>query len=228
MPYPVKRPMTRMAVPENPTRPSLTREQVLRTALSYVDELGLDALSMHKLGARLGVKAMSLYNHVDDKADLLNGLVELLWSEMAPTEGVDDWRQRLRAMADGIRETMRAHPAAASLLMTRPVLPVGALRIFKTHLDALEEAGFTRARAVQTVQAVVWYAFGSALSECCWSCAAAAAGSELARLRQVSRMLPGDVPDDLLQVAMEVCGDCDLDGSFELGLDLMLKGLEAG
>lgn len=217
--------MTKMATAENSSRPSLTREQILRAALAYVDELGLDALSMHKLGARLGVKGMSLYNHVEDKADLLNGLVELLWSEMAPTEGVGDWRQRLRAMANGIRETICAHPAAASLLMTRPVLPVGVLRIFKTHLDALEEAGFTRARAVQMVRAVVGYAFGAALSECCWSCAAS---SELARLRQVSRMLPADVPDDLLQVAIEVCGDCDLDGTFELGLDLMLKGLEAG
>ena len=220
--------MTANAPAEALARAPLNRQQILRAALAYVDELGLDALSMHKLGARLGVKAMSLYNYVDDKADLLNGLVELLWSEMAPTEGVGDWRQRLRAMANGIRETTRAHPAAASLLMTRLVLPVGALRIFKTHLDALEEAGFTRTRAVQTVRAVIGYAFGAARSECCWSCAAAAAGSELARLRQVSRLLPADVPDDLLQVAMEVCGDYDMDGSFELGLDLMLKGLEAG
>lgn len=220
--------MTANAPAEARARVPLSRQQILRAALAYVDELGLDALSMHKLGARLGVKAMSLYNHVDGKADLLNGMVELLWSEMAPTEGLGDWRQRLRAMANGIRETMRAHPSAASLVMTRPVLPVGALRIFKTHLDALEEAGFTRARAVQMVRAIVGYAFGAAISECCWSCAATAAASELARLRQVSRLLPGDVPDDLVQVAMEVCGDCDLDESFELGLDLMVKGLEAG
>jgi AcrR family transcriptional regulator len=220
--------MTTNAPAEAGVRPPLSRQQILRAALAYVDELGLDALSMHKLGARLGVQAMSLYNHVDDKADLLNGLVELLWSEMAPTEGVGDWRQRLRAMANGIRETMRAHPAAASLLMTRPVLPVGALRIFKAHLDALQGAGFARARAVQMVRAIAGYAFGAALCECCWSCPAPAAASELARLRQVSRMLPADVPDELLQVAMEVCGECDLDGSFELGLELMVKGLEAG
>lgn len=213
---------------EAPARAPLRRQQVLRAALAYVDELGLDALSMHKLGARLGVKAMSLYNHVDDKADLLNGLVELLWAEMVPAEGVGDWRDRLRGMADGIRKTLRAHPAAASLVMTRQVLPVGALRIFKIHLEALEEAGFTRAQAIQMVRAITGYAFGSALAESCWSCAAAAAASELGRLRQVSQLLPDDVPDDLLAVAMEVCGDCDLDGTFELGLDLMLKGLEAG
>lgn len=212
---------------EAPVRAPLTRRQILRAALAYVDELGIDALSMHKLGARLGVRGMALYNHVDDKADLLNGLIELLWAEMALNEGVADWRARLRAMANGIRKTMHAHPAAASLLMSRQVLPVGALHIFKIHLEALQEAGFSRAQAVQTVRAVCGYALGVALSECTWSCAPAAATSDLGRLREVSRMLPSEVPDDLLQVAMEVCGDCDMDASFEHGLELMLRGLEA-
>lgn len=211
-----------------PARTPLSRRQIAQAALDYVDEFGLDAMSMHKLGARLGVQAMSLYNHVEDKADLLNGMVELLWSEMAATEEAPDWRARLRSMARRIRGTMRAHPAAASLAMTRPILPVGALRIFKSHLEALEEAGFERSRAVETVRAIAGYAFGAALNECYWSCTAAARTNQLAWLRQVSRMLPSDVPDDLLQVAMEVCGECDLDRSFEHGLDLMVKGLEAG
>lgn len=211
-----------------PARTPLSRPQILQAALDYVDEFGLDAMSMHKLGARLGVQAMSLYNHVEDKADLLNGMVELLWSEMAATEEAPDWRARLRSMARRIRGTMRAHPAAASLAMTRPILPVGALRIFKSHLEALEEAGFERSRAVETVRAIAGYAFGAALNECYWSCTEAARTNQLAWLRQVSRMLPSDVPDDLLQVAMEVCGECDLDRSFEHGLDLMVKGLEAG
>lgn len=212
---------------EAPVRTPLNRQQVLLAALDHVDEFGLEALSMHKLGARLGVQAMSLYNHVEDKADLLDGLVDLLWAEMASIEGVADWRDRLRAMANGIRGTMREHRAAAPLLMTRSVLPVGALRIFKAHLEELEAAGFTRARAVEMVRAVAGYAFGVAIAECSWSCADPAAASQLARLRQVSRMLPNDVPDDLLQVAIEVCGECDMDRSFELGLDLMVKGLEA-
>jgi TetR/AcrR family transcriptional regulator, tetracycline repressor protein len=208
------------------TRTPLTREQVLRAALAYVDELGLDALSMHKLGARLGVRAMSLYNHVDGKGGLLDGLVELLWSDMASVGGASDWRQRLRDLAVAVRTTLARHPAAAPLVMTRPVLPVSALRIFKAHLDALERAGFSRRRAVEAVRAVLSYAFGSAISELCWSCAAAAAGSQLARLRRVNEMLPADVPDDLLAVAMDLCSECDPDGCFELGLGLMLQGLE--
>lgn len=208
-------------------RAPLTRDEILRAALTYSDELGLDALSMHKLGARLGVKAMSLYNHVDGKDGLLDGLVDLLWSEMRPGEGrEDDWRGRLRQLAQSVRETVRRHPSSAPLIMSRPVLPVGALRVFKAHLDALEQAGFSRQRAVEVVRTVVGYAFGAALSELCWSCAAAAAETQLGRLRRISQLLPDDVPEDLLAVAMDVCGNCDLDGSFVLGLDLMLAGLE--
>ena len=105
-------------------------------------------------------------------------------------------------------------------------MPVGALRIFKAHLDALQEAGFSRRRAAEVVRTVVAYAFGYALSELCWSCAGAATASELGRLRRVSQLLPADVPEDLLAVAMDVCGDCDLEEQFKLGLDLMLRGLE--
>ena len=214
---------------EAPTRAPLTREQVLRAALAFIDEFGLDALSMHKLGARLGVKAMSLYNHVDGKNGLLDGLVELLWSDMRPAPPPSaDWRQWLRAAAIAIRETMRSHPAAAPLVMSRPVLPLSALRVTKAQLDALQEAGFSRARAVEVIRAVLSYAFGYALSELCWSCAAAGADSELGRLRRVSALLPDDVPDDLLAVAMDVCGDRDLDAPFRLGLDLMLEGLRPG
>lgn len=72
---------------------------------------------------------------------------------------------------------------------------------------------------------VVAYALGSALSELCWSCAAGSTESELARLRRINRMLPSEVSDDLLAVAMDLCGECDLQGQFQLGLDLMLQGL---
>ncbi len=211
-----------------PARTPLSREQVLRAALAYVDELGLDALSMHKLGARLGVRAMSLYNHVEGKDGLLDGLVELLWTDLEPTKEPSDWRQRLRGLAEAAREMVRTHPAAAPLVMSRPVMPVAGLRIFKAQLDGLEQAGFSRRRAAEVVRTVVAYAFGYALSELCWSCAAAATDSELGRLRRVSQLLPADVPEDLLAVAMDVCGDCDLEGQFKLGLDLMLQGLEVG
>jgi AcrR family transcriptional regulator len=220
-----------MPIPTAPaaSRAPLTREQILRAALVHVDQVGLDGLSMHKLGARLGVKAMSLYNHVDGKDGLLDGLVDLLWSDMDASEALDgDWREALRRLARTVRDTMRRHPSAAPLMMSRPVLPVGALRVFRAQLDGLEAAGFSRRRAVEVVRAVASYAFGAALSELCWSCAAAATESDLARLRRVSQRLPDDVPEDLLAVAIEICGDCDLEAPFELGLDLMLRGLEPG
>src|SRR5258708_13407630 len=88
--------MTVTAESERLVRAPLSRQQVLRAALEYVDEHGLEALSMHKLGAALGVKAMSLYKHVADKDDLLDAIVELLWAEIPARRPPRDQRQAPR------------------------------------------------------------------------------------------------------------------------------------
>src|SRR5262245_47694458 len=84
--------------PASPSRPGLTRSRVVQTALAAVDEHGLDELSMHRLGAELGVKAMSLYNYVKGKDGLLDGIVELLWSEVGAKSPAPkaDWRVAMR------------------------------------------------------------------------------------------------------------------------------------
>src|SRR5438270_2408762 len=104
---------------------TLTRERVCEAALALVDEEGLDALSMRRLGTRLHVEAMSLYRHVRDKADLLDALHAAvlgdLAAELRPQAGPTDWRELLARLARALRKALLAHPKVVPLFATRPV-----------------------------------------------------------------------------------------------------------
>lgn len=210
------------------TRVRLNRERVVRAGLAYVDRHGLAELSLHKLGAELGVRAASLYNHVASKDDLLDGIVGRMWSEVeAELTESGHWRQMLGDLVHAIRRVLRAHPQAAPLLVRRSLVPIPALRAYETVLAALREAGFADDRATDVVRALGGYALGVTLSEVSWAAAAdVTKETERQRIRRVGAALPADVPDNLLDVAMRICGDCDFSGPFEMGLELMLLGLE--
>jgi AcrR family transcriptional regulator len=216
---------------EQAARASLTRERVLRAALAYADRHGLEALSMHKLGLELGVKAMSLYNHVQDKDDVLDGLVELLWREVAaepPTLG--DWRSVTRQLASSLRAVVHRHPHIAPLVMSRQLMPEPALIVCDTYLEAMRHGGVPEECALAFLRTVFAYGFGHALAElsCLPGGSTDGAGcDDLARLRRVTAMVPAHVPDNLVRVALKVCGDCDTEAQFAIGLDLMIRGLDS-
>lgn len=214
-----------------PSRSALNRQRVLRAALAYADHHGLEALSMHKLGVELGVKAMSLYNHVADKDDLLDGLVGLLWSEVAaedPPSG--DWKSAMRGLAISLRALVHRHPNVAPLIMSRQVMPEPALRVCDTYLQAMREGGVPEECAVPFLRTVFAYGIGHALAEL--SCLPAgspdgADSDDLARLRRITSLVPPEVPDHLVRVALKVCGECDMGAQFTIGVDLMIHGLDA-
>lgn len=212
-------------------RPSLNRLRVLEAALAYADEHGLDALSMHKLGDALGVRAMSLYNHVKDKDDVLDGLVELLWCEVeADTPVLDDWPTAMRGFAMSLRDVVLRHPKVAALVMSRQLMPEPALRVCEKYLDAMRDGGVPEECAVPFLRTVFSYGFGHTLAEL--SCLPGARGAEadcdeFTRLRRVSALVPPEVPEHLVRVAVKVCGDCDMSEQFTIGLNLMIHGLDA-
>lgn len=208
-------------------RTPLTRRRVLEAALAYVDEHGLDALTMRKLGAALGVEGTALYNHVEGKDGLLDGLVELLWSEVhAAAETGETWRDALRSTAHATRAMVHRHPHAAALLWTRSVMPTESLRVIATCLMGMERAGFDRQHAAQAVVTVAGHAFGYATMETQSGSSAACnrPETEAQKVRRVAAMLPSDVPDDLFDVGLAVCG-ADTDTQFEAGVDLIIAGL---
>ncbi len=214
---------------DSAARPRLTREKVLRAALKFVDANGLAALSMHKLGAELGVQGMSLYSHVASKDALLDGIVEAMtWEAEMPLADGTDWRDALRHLAREIRAVILRHPAAAPLLVSRPVMPTRRLEQVDAYRRLLMREGFTEDRALDVLRTVFMYAHGYALAEACYTrCAECGPwpGDELSQMRRVTQMVPRDAPDHLLRLAMLFCGRCDMDEQFSLGIDLMIRGL---
>jgi len=213
------------------SRPRLTRDKVLRAALEFVDANGLAALSMHKLGAELGVQGMSLYSHVASKDALLDGIVEAMTAEaeMPPADGTD-WRDALRHLAREIRGIILRHPAAAPLLVSRPVMPTRRLEQVDAYTRLLMQAGFTEDRAMDVLRTVVVYAHGYALVEACFTACAGCGPwpeDELGQMRRVTQMVPRNAPDHLLRLAMLFCGRCNMDDQFTLGIELMIRGLDA-
>ena len=210
-------------------RPRLTREKVLKAALEFVDANGLAALSMHKLGAELGVQGMSLYSHVASKDALLDGIVEAMtWEAEMPAAGMD-WRDALRHLAREIRGVILRHPAAAPLLVSRRVMPTRRLEQVDAYVRLLMRAGFTEDRAMDVLRTVVVYAHGYALVEACFTACADCGpwpADELGQIRRVTEMVPRDAPDHLLRLAILFCGRCDMDEQFSLGIDLMIRGLD--
>jgi TetR/AcrR family tetracycline transcriptional repressor len=199
-------------------RTPLSRERILEEALRFVDEHGLDALSMHKLGARLGVKGMSLYNHVQGKDDVLDGLVETMWAEIEDAAPATvDWRQGFRGVGHAIRDTVRGHPRAAVLLTSRALMPEAALRTVRDHIAAAVAAGEPVENAHALLRTVTTYALGTALAYCNWEhCGVDSPPT-------VGGLLRPDVSEELAAVAHVFCGQADPDAQFELGLDLMLR-----
>jgi AcrR family transcriptional regulator len=208
-------------------RATLSRQLILRGALGYVDEHGLESLSMHKLAASLGVRAMSLYKYVESKDDLLGGVVELMWSEV-PTAHADDWRTVIRQIAESLRDLVYRHPKAAPLLTTRQSLLEHPLLICQSALKAMRDGGVPEECAVTLLRVVFPYAIGYALAELSLPTAPGEAPcGDIALVRRVVGMLPSHCSDDLVRTALLLCGDCNLGDQFHVGVDLMVRGLTA-
>src|SRR4051812_33503120 len=99
-------------------RVPLSRERVLQAAVAFADENGVESLSMRKLGEALGVEAMSLYNHVANKVDLLDGMIDVVFSEIELPSGTD-WRTAMRRRAISAREVLSRHRWALRLMESR-------------------------------------------------------------------------------------------------------------
>ncbi|WP_034271481.1 TetR/AcrR family transcriptional regulator [Haloechinothrix halophila] len=204
-------------------RAPLTRERIIDAALRYIDSHGLGELSMHKLGAELGVKAMSLYKHVVNKDDLLDGVVEQLWSEVEDAALVDgDWRKGYESFAYSLREMVHRHPGAAFLITSHGIMPASSLRCIQAHITAATDSGVSEERAYAWLRTITSFALGTAFNDVAWS-----SSQQECQPNTVAELVRPDVPPELVAVAEIFCGQADPDAQFELGLDLMLRGIDS-
>jgi AcrR family transcriptional regulator len=125
----------------------LSREKVLAAALAIADAEGLDALSFRRLAGQLGVTPMALYRYVDDKEALLDGIGDIVLSELELPEPRGDWREQLRAAAWSFRAVLVAHPAVVPIFLRRPLLTPAGLRSANAVVGIFRRAGFSPEQA---------------------------------------------------------------------------------
>jgi AcrR family transcriptional regulator len=206
-------------------RAPLSRERVLRAALVLADMGGIESLTMRKLGQELQVEAMSLYNHVAGKDDILDGIVDLVFSEIALPSDRADWKAAARQRAISAREALLRHPWATSLMHSRTNPGTASLRHHDSVLGGLRKAGFTLVMAAHAVSVIDGYMYGFALQQANMPLHTPEQVAEVGEhiLRQLADEYPylGEMITDH---AMEP--GYDYSEEFEFGLDLILDGLE--
>ena len=140
--------MTTQADPNAMSRAPLSRERVLGAAVALADRGGIGALSMRKLAQELGVEAMSLYHHVANKDDILDGIVDVVFSEIELPSGDADWKAAMRQRAISAREALLRHPWATGLMESRSTPGPATLRHHDAVLGILRTAGFSVERHI--------------------------------------------------------------------------------
>src|SRR5918994_2302432 len=146
-------------------RRPLSRRRILEAAVRFADREGLEALTMRKLGAELGVEAMSLYNHVPNKSALLDGMVEVLLGELRVPPENHSWEERVRQGYRAFRRLAHEHPNVFPLLVNRPPETMDGVWLVEEFLQTLREAGFGRGAALHAFRSLSSYTFGYAMAE---------------------------------------------------------------
>jgi len=146
-------------------RAGLSRERVLGAAVALADEGGVEELSMRKLAKKLGVEAMSLYNHIASKDRLLDGMVDVVFSEIEPPSPGADWKQEMRKRAISTRSALNRHRWAVGLMEARPDPGEANLRLHEAVLACLRAAGLSYEAAIHAYSVQDAYIYGFALQE---------------------------------------------------------------
>ncbi|MCW3036736.1 MAG: putative transcriptional regulator, TetR family protein [Actinobacteria bacterium] len=214
-----------MAPPTKPRIP-LSRERVLRSAVAFADQGGIASLSMRKLGDALGVEAMSLYNHVANKSELLDGMVDLVFSEIDLPLGGAGWKTAMRQRAVSARQALLRHRWAIGLMESRASPGPATLRHHDAVIGSLRHAGFSIEMAAHAYSALDSYIYGFALQEASLPFDTAAETAEVAEM--IFNQFPADEYPHLTELTVEhvLQPGYDYGNEFEFGLDLILDGLE--
>jgi AcrR family transcriptional regulator len=205
-------------------RPPVTRERILDTALALADEGGLETLSMRRIGKALGVEGMALYNHVANKDDILEGIVERVLAQIPLPDTDGEWKDEMHARADAARRLFLQHPWAIGLLEARHANSSPArLSYYDAVLGCLRAAGFTATLSMQAFSIIDSFLYGSILQELSLafddSDSLQEVGEDL--LRQMADAYP-----NLTEATVQAMEDgWDSSEQFQFGLELILDAL---
>ncbi|MCD0452816.1 TetR/AcrR family transcriptional regulator [Actinocorallia sp. API 0066] len=202
-------------------RASLSRDAIVAAAGELIERDGVEALSMRKVAARLGVAAMSLYHHVPNKAALVDAVIERLVVDLDFADDPEaDPRERARGMMRAFRAAARERPRTVNLVLTRTFETPATLRLFEHALEIARAAGFSGSRAARIASAFVSYVIGALLREARFDRDAPGSDPFLHGPESVD---PERFPH--LTALLAEGFAYDPDAEFETGLDLLLDGL---
>ena len=203
------------------TRTPLTRDRIIDAAVAFADENGVDELSMRKLGAELGVEAMSLYNHVENKDDIFDGMIDQVFAAIPLPEADDDWRASIRGIALQAMDQFTIHAWVVNLLMQRGHFGNSSLLFMDRVLGMLRTAGFSDEDAHHAWQMLASHTMGYAFQQ--------ASGGPMEKewegMEQQLSSLQSQFPN-VAQLAPYLAA-CEFGTEFAFGLDIIIDGLSA-
>lgn len=199
---------------------NLTRDKIGDAAIRFVESEGLEKLSMRNLAAKLNIEAASLYNHIKNKADLLDLIQEHLYSQLAADYTEKSWQNHLRALAHATRHGLLKYPGIVTLFATRPTVTTSSLIQVEKTLKVLLKAGFKSSEVMMIYRNFHVFILGHVLAE-------------------VGRV-PGEIDSShepkleninmehypVLKKVHQYKSNTDFEKGFKMGLEMIIKGLE--
>jgi AcrR family transcriptional regulator len=205
-------------------RAPLSRERVLRAAAAVADAGGIGSLTIRSLAQRLGVKPMSVYHHVANKDEILDGIVDLVFSEIELPAADGDWRSEMRRRAGSARRVLRRHSWAIGLMESRTSPGPATLRHHDAIIGTLRTAGFSVELTAHAYALIDSYVYGFALQE-------AALPFERDNVADLAEPMMRQFPEGAYPHLVELTTEYilqpgyDFGDEFEFGLNLILDGL---
>ncbi len=219
--------MATRAMPTAEPRGRLSRERVLRAAIAHADAGGLEALTMRNLAEELEVAPMALYRHVANKDDLIDAMIDVVFSEISLPLGGADWRTAMRQRAISVREALSRHRWAIGLMESRRSPGPANLRHHDAVIGKLRAAGFDIAMAAHAYSLLDSYIYGFALTKLNLPFDTSVEIADVAQ--SMLEPFPANEYPNLVEILTEhvMKPGYDYGDEFEYGLDLILDGLES-
>ncbi len=209
------------------TRAPLSRERVVESALAVMDAEGLEAVTMRRIGRELGVEAMSLYHHVEDKDALLSAMSEAVISKIElPADPDGDPFEQLRSLASGFRRVLLRHPGSIPLFSVHrgPFRTAAAIRPVDSTLRLLQATGLGDQDVVHAYCLFVGYTLGFVTNEVSGFLSRDAHDRKAAAYEELFAAMPEEEFPAVARLLPSML-ERDPDASFAFGLDVILRGI---
>jgi AcrR family transcriptional regulator len=206
-------------------RETLTREKVLAAAIELADEIGIEALTMRRLAERLDVGPMTIYHHVPSKEEIIDGMVEAVFSEIELPPVGEDWMTAIRARCASARKVLVRHPWAAPLMESRTAPGPSNLSHHEAVLRCLRSGGLSLRLTAHAYAVLDSFIYGFAFEESVLPASGGEGFSEIAE--QIAADFPAEQYPYLAELTVDhvLKPGYSFGDSFEFGLDLIIEGL---